>query len=66
MSAFTHKYLPLVSDYSRLLSTQQDSLMSIYHSSVITHKYKTEQIELLASIFNSSIISHEQCIPNVV
>ena len=32
MTAFTQEYLPLISDYSRVLSTQKDSLMSIYHS----------------------------------
>ena len=40
MTGFAHEYLPLVSDYSRVLSTQQDSLTSIYHSSVIIHEYK--------------------------
>ena len=41
MTAFTHEYLPLVSDYSRVLSTRQDSLTSIYHSSLITREYKS-------------------------
>ena len=66
MTAFTHEYLPLVSDYSRVLSTQQDSLASIYYSSAITCEYKSAQQELLASIFNSSIITGdygEQRIP---
>ena len=31
MTGFTHEYLPIVIDYSQVLSTQQDSLMSIYH-----------------------------------
>ena len=39
--------------------------MSIYHSMVITHQYKTARHELLTSIFNSSIIAREQCIPHV-
>ena len=40
MTGFTHVYLPLVSDYLRVLSTQQDSLASIYHSSVIIREYQ--------------------------
>ena len=41
MTDFTHMYLPLVSDYSQVLSARQDSLASIYHSSIITRKYKS-------------------------
>ena len=65
MTAFTQEYLPLISDYSRVLSVRQDSLMSIYHSSVITRDYKTARQELLVSILNSLIITREQCIPHV-
>ena len=39
MTAFTYEYLPLVSDYSWVLNTRQDSFASICHSSVITHEY---------------------------
>ena len=66
MTGFTHKYLPLVSDYLQVLSAQQDSLMSIYHSSVITHKYKSAQQELVISIFYSSVIARKQFISCVV
>ena len=52
MTGFTHVLWPLVSDYLWVLSAQQDSLVSIYHSSVITCKYKSAQQQLLASIFN--------------
>ena len=65
MTAFTQEYLSLISDYSQVLSARKDSLMSIYHSQVITREYKTTQQELLSSIFNSSIIAREQCIPHV-
>ena len=41
MTRFTHEYLPLASDYLQVLSTRQDSLVSIYHSSVITPEYKS-------------------------
>ena len=49
MTGFTHAHLSLVSDYLWVLSSQQDSLMSIYHSSVITRKYKSARQELLVS-----------------
>ena len=39
--------------------------MSIYHLSVITHKCKIAQQELLASIVDSSVIAHKHCIPHV-
>ena len=59
MTGFTHVHLPLVSDYSRELSAWQDSLASIYHSSVLTREYKSARQELFASIFNSSAIARE-------
>ena len=59
MTGFTHTHLPLVSDYSQILSARQDSLASIYHSLVNTREYKSARQELLASIFNSSAIAHE-------
>ena len=62
MTGYTHEYLPLVSDYLRVLSAQQDSLASIYRSSVITREYKSTRQELLSSIFNSSVIARKQCI----
>ena len=65
MTVFTHEYLLLVSDYSQVLSALQDSLTSICHLSVITHKYKSAGQELLMSNLNSSIIGCEQCIPLV-
>ena len=60
MTGFTHVHLPLVSDYSQVLSAPQDSLVSVYRSSVITRKYKSAQQELLVSIFSLSAIAHEQ------
>ena len=45
VTGFTHVHLPLVNDYSPVLSTQQDSLVSIYHSSVITREYKSARQE---------------------
>ena len=65
MTGFTHMHLPLVSNYSRVLSAQQDSLASIYHSLVITLEYKNAQQELLVSIFNLSAIACEQCTSHV-
>ena len=38
MTGFNHTYLLLVSDYSRVLSAQQDLLASIFNSSVIARK----------------------------
>ena len=68
MTGFTHIHLPLVSDYSRVLHTQQDSLANITCMtgftcgySVVTHEYKSAQQELLSSIFNLSAITREQC-----
>ena len=68
ITGFIHVHLPLVSDYSRVLCTRQDSTESITHMtgftheySVTTHKYKSAQQELLTSIFNSSAIVREQC-----
>ena len=49
ITGFTHEYLPLVSDYSQELSTRQNSLVSIYHLSVITREYKSAHQELLCS-----------------
>ena len=49
MTGFINVHLPLVSDYSWVLSAQQDSLTSIYHSSVITREYKSAQQELLVT-----------------
>ena len=65
MIGFTHKYLPLVSDCLRVLSALQDSLRSIYRSSVITHELKlydrsysevftTRQKSLIFSVFLAS------------
>ena len=65
MTGFTHGHLPLVSDYLWVLSAQQDSLVSIYHSSCITHEYKSAWQELLASILNSSVIASKQCTSHV-
>ena len=58
-------YSLLVSDYSQVLSAQQDALASIYDLLVITHEYKSARQELLTSIFNSSLIACEQFIPHV-
>ena len=65
MTGITHVLLPLVSDYLRVLSARQDLLVSIYHSSAITHEYKSAQQELLTSIFNSTAIACEQCTSRV-
>ena len=65
MTGFTNVLLPLVSDYSRVLSTLQDSLVGIYHSSVITREYKSARQQLFTSIFNLSAIAHEHSIFHV-
>ena len=65
MTGFIHVHLPLVSDYLQVLSTQQDLLASIYHSSVITRDYKSARQELLACIFKSSEITCVQCTSRV-
>ena len=44
-------------DSLQVISVQQDLLTSIYDLSVITHKYKSAQQELLVSIFNSLVIN---------
>ena len=61
MTSFTYVRLPLVSDYSRVLSTQKDLIVSIYPSLVVTREYNSARQELLASIFNSSAIARKQC-----
>ena len=66
MTHFTHVHLPLVSDYSQvLIKLTTGSLMSIYHSSVITREYKIAQQELLKSIFSLSAIARKQCYSHV-
>ena len=65
MTGFIHVHLPLVSDYWGVLSARQDSLASIYHSSVITREYKSARQELLAYIFNLSEITRVQCTSRV-
>ena len=52
-------------DLSRVLSAQLDLLASVYHLSVVTHKYKSAQQELLVSTSNLSVITNEQLIPYV-
>ena len=44
MTDFTHVHLPLVSDYSRVLSAQQQLLVSIFNSSAIACKQCTSPI----------------------
>ena len=66
ITGFIHEYLPLISDYSQVLSTRQNSLVSIYHLSVITCEYKSAHQELLCSeSFNLSVITREHCISRV-
>ena len=62
MTGFTHVHLPLISDYSQVLSAWQDSLVSIYHSSFITREYKSALQELLISILNSSACNQSQAV----
>ena len=72
MTGFTHVHLPLVSDYTQVLSTRQDSLVSTTRTkeftreySVITREHRSAQQELLVSIFTSSVIACEQCTSRV-
>ena len=65
MTAFTQEYLPLISDYLRVLSVRKDSLTSIYHSYRLLLASTKLHDRSYSSIFNSSIIAQEQCIPRV-
>ena len=72
MTDIAHMHLLLVSDYSRVLCAQQDTLVSITYTtgftheySIITCEYKNTRQELFPSIFNPSAIACEQCASRV-
>ena len=43
-TGFTREYLPLISAYSQILSAPQDSLVSVFNSSAITHTQCTSRV----------------------
>ena len=63
MTGFTHVHLPLVSDYSRVFSSLQDSLVNIQLFLMSTKVH--DRSNVLASIFNSSEIAQEQCTSHI-
>ena len=56
ITGFTYVHLPLVSDYSLVLNARQDSLASIYHSSVITREYKSARQEFRVGQYYDNIV----------